>query len=145
MTVCSINVNVDMASPEIKDIFAQLTVEDKREIATKVAIEYFKAQMKTTNHGYSNYGHQETFQEKFLKDISNQLREHIGTQLSSDPELKKQIDFVIDQLSKNWQAFVQASIGNALGKMIGQTLQSINNLEQDAQILRGRLSLLDNQ
>jgi hypothetical protein len=131
MAEVQVVVKVDVESPEISKIFESMTVEDKRDLASKIAYQYFVKQMDDGGRNNSYYGHQyESRIGKYLTDLSNHIRGHISDTIKSDPELKTKVDCILTQIQENKEKFVQEAVTSAMGKLIGGILLDGQSMQQ---------------
>jgi len=146
MAEVQVVVKVDVESPEISKIFESMTVEDKRDLASKIAYQYFVKQMDdgNRNNSYDCYQYESKIG-KYLTDLSNHVRGYISDTIKSDPELKAKVDSILTQIQANKEKFVQEAVTSAMGKLIGGILldgQSIQeqmgdvNMKIDGLLLR---------
>lgn len=127
------------AVPEISALFEVMTVDDKRALAAKLAYEFFAKFMHTaTSSGY----YAETYGARYLKDLADQLRTHIGDELGRNPELQAHVAAIVERCAENKQTFIQHAVTTALGKLIGDTFEQMSRLDAQTCDLFGKVEIL---
>lgn len=145
MSEVQIVVKVDANAPSITDIFKEMTVEDKRELAAKLAYQYFVKEMDSMVNRDSYGWQQEKKGATYLKELSGQLRGHIKDMITADPELKVKVDSVLTQVQQNKERFVQEAVTAAMSKLIGGVLADNQSTQQRICDVEMKVGLLESK
>lgn len=142
----TINVEAVQLAPTLDEIINSMTIEDKRAMAAKLAFEYFKEKMKTEHYKSTySYSDRETGAELLAKELANDIKLRLGTEIEKDEELKKKMGLILDEIKPNIKEFVQNTITSIIMDLVQNTFRSVTNIGMGQNKLNETLKKLTSQ
>ncbi len=136
----TIEVTGDQLGPTLKEIVDAMTLEQKQELAGKLAFEYFRNTM--TQREKSDGWRDVSKQEQYINDLGMCLKNELAGVVARSPAMTDEFYKIVETMKANLPEFAQKAITSIVAGMIGQQFSAMSHLEFQLNDLRNKLQAI---
>lgn len=136
----TIEVEGDALKPDVQEIMAALTEEDRRSIAAQIARHYFLEDMK---HNYGEPWNRDTGADRYIKELVREFKGAVATAVKEDPDLYKTVTETLEAVKEEFPGFVRIALGKMVTGMFAEMLTGGRETSMKFDALVDRLESLN--